>query len=177
MAVLEHALAGPRGRGRAAPVVGVVSSLPQAPAKVTVPSSPIRYSAANGTSSGAVARAPIAAVGDLGLGAGAGQCLAERGERLQPPRPEHALGGLVHGGEDPGDLAGVVADRAERVREVGLLGEALRSSSSGWSSCQVACPDSMTPCSIGPIWSQISGQMSRSGMPIAAGCLAPSIGT
>ena len=51
-----------------------------------------------------------------------------------------------------------------------------RSSISGWSSCQVASPVSTTPWSIGPIWSQISGQISRSGLPSAHGCLAPSIG-
>ncbi len=63
-------------------------------------------------------------VHDGGLRVGRGERIAQRGERLQPPRPDHALARLVHRGEHARHLARVAADRAEGVREVGLLEEA-----------------------------------------------------
>ena len=52
----------------------------------------------------------------------------------------------------------------------------LRSSISFWSRDQVATPVSMTLSSMGPMLSQISGQMALPGDPRASGCFVPSIG-
>ena len=123
-AFLEHPLARHRGLGRAAPVVGVRLV---APARARVGHAAVLADQVQGRERHVLGRRRERAEGrarDLGLGARRGQRLAERGERLQPPRPEHARARLVHGGEHARDLAVVAADRAERVGEVGLLEEA-----------------------------------------------------